>query len=99
MPNDASYYNDAPGGDAPEKTDSDKPDDSGAKTGLLPKSLFGHELRPGDKCDIEVVAVHEQDYAVKGCVGHDEGEKPEPEGGDESEPAAPPSEMSAMLSD
>ena len=100
MPNDASYYDDAPGADAPEKPSPGQPDDSDSKTGLLPKSLFGRELKPGDKCDIEVVAVHEQDYAVKGCEGHGDDEKPEePEGGDESEPAEPSSEMSSMLSD
>jgi hypothetical protein len=97
MPNDASYYDDAPeGGDASAGAEKQKGDDS--KTALVPKSLFGRDLKPGDKCDIEVVAVHEQDYAVKGCEGHDE-EKSDPQGGDESEPAAPPSEMSSMLED
>lgn len=101
MPSDNSYYDDAPAapGQAPEgKAEPDAAAGDEAKTAIIPKSIFGSDLKPGDKCDIEVTAVHEDSYEVKGCEGHDEKE-PEPSGGDESEPPAQASPMSAMLSD
>jgi hypothetical protein len=90
MPEDASYYDDSPPGGAA----ADAQGDDGAKTAILPKSLFGRELKPGDKCDVEICAVHENDYEVKGCLGH--GEK---EGEPEEAPKPAASPMSSMLED
>lgn len=101
MPANTSNYDDGPGeGAAPAPQEQPQPDDGdAAKTAILPKSLFGKELKPGDKCDIEVVAVHEQDYEIRGCEGgNEDAPPPDDEGG---EPAAPdaPGSMSSMLSD
>jgi hypothetical protein len=96
MPEVNSYYDDAPAGGSGKTPSEGSDENSGSKTALIPKSLFGHDLKPGDKCDIEVVAVHEQDYAVKGCSGHED-EKPE-DGGGEGEPQ-PEGSMTSMLED
>lgn len=94
------YYNDgppaaaAPGGDQPEAKEGDE----GGQTFIVPKSAFGgRELKPGDKCDIEVKAVHENDVECIPCEGHEdeennEGDTPAPD----AEPAAPGGMSSLM---
>jgi len=99
MPADNSYYDDAPApsSQAPEGKPEPDADASKTETALLPKSIFGgRDLKPGDKCDIEIVSVHEDDYAVK----HPETEEPEG-GADESgpEPAEAPGPMRSMMED
>lgn len=96
MPQDASYYDDTPGNSSPAAAAKDQEDDSGSKTALLPKSLFGHDLKPGDKCDVEVTAVHEDDYEVKGCYGHDDDDKHDGDGTETPEPVSP---MRSMIED
>jgi len=92
MPSDNSdLYDDAPAqAAAPGADDNAKPKaDEGSETFIAPKSAFSKELKPGDKCDVEVVQVHEDSIEFKGCSGDDEHEemsdnKPEapmPEGG------------------
>lgn len=96
-----NYYDDSPAapaagpGDQPEKPESE----SQGETSILPKSFFGdRELKPGEKCDVEIVAVHESDVEVKGC---DSAEKPESEsqdmGGEMAGKAAMPTEMQSMM--
>jgi hypothetical protein len=92
MPQDNSnLYDDAPAqAAAPGADDNAKPKaDEGAETFIAPKSAFSKELKPGDKCDVEVVQVHEDSIEFKGCSGSDEHEEmsdkqpeaPMPEGG------------------
>lgn len=100
MPVDNSHYDDSPptSSQVPEgKAEPDADDTGGSKTAILPKSIFGGDLKPGDKCDVEITAVHEDSYEVKGCEGHDDKE-PQP-GGDEPEPPAQASPMASMLGD
>lgn len=96
MPSDASYYDDGPGDGAPAPAQKDEEADSGSKTALLPKSLFGHDLKVGDKCDVEICAVHEDDYEVKGCYGHDDDDKQKGDGTESPEPVSP---MRSMIED
>ena len=91
-------YDDSPappatdGADQPEGQDADKD----GQTSILPKSFFsGKDLKPGDKCDVTVVRIHENDVEVAPC--EDKGEEEQPPPGEEPEPAAPPSAMSSML--
>ena len=85
MPADNSnLYDDAPAA-APGAgaDDNAKPKaDEGAETFIAPKSAFSKALKPGDKCDVEVVQVHEDSIEFKGCSGGDDhndmpGEKPD----------------------
>ena len=74
MPQDNSnLYDDAPAqAAAPGADDNAKPKaDEGAETFIAPKSAFSRELKPGDKCDVEVVSVHEDSIEFKGCSGMD----------------------------
>jgi hypothetical protein len=89
---DSDLYDDspaaAPGADPAENAEPKA--DEGSETFIAPKSAFTKELKPGDKCDVEVVRVHEDSIEFKGCAGGDDhddmpGEKPEaaaPEGGE-----------------
>ena len=84
MPN---LYDDGAGeaSEARPPADGDPGDEAKASTGLLPKSLFGgRDLKPGDKCDIEIVSVHEDEYEVK-----------HPEDGESEQPAEQPAEAPA----
>jgi hypothetical protein len=96
-----NYYDDAPaaagakpGGDAEPKEG-----DEGGQTFIVPKSAFGgREIKPGDKCDIEVKAVHENDVECVPCQGHEdeennEGDEPAPE----PAPAASGGGMSSLM--
>jgi hypothetical protein len=84
----------APPGDQPEgkEGDEDRP------TFIVPKSAFGgKDIKPGDKCDIEVCMVHENDVECYPCEPgeHDE-EKEKPAA--EAPAAQPPAgDMSSMM--
>lgn len=63
---------------APEESES-KEQESGEETALLPKSFFaGKELKPGTKCQIEIVHGYGDEVEVK-YVPH--GTKEEPKHG------------------
>ena len=47
------------------------------ETTLVPRSFFGGDVEPGHRCDVEVVACHEDECEIK-CV---KSEKPKEEGG------------------
>ena len=95
--NSEDYYDDSPapaaaaGGDKPEAKEGDE----GGKTFIVPKSAFGgRDIKPGDKCDIEVKAVHENDVECAPCEGHEEGG----DEGAEAPPApAPEGGMSSLM--
>lgn len=36
-----------------------------SSTGLLPKSFFADDVKPGDRCTIELVRCHDEDCEVK----------------------------------
>ena len=79
-------------------------DDDGGKTSILPRSFFGgKDLKPGDKCEVTVSAVHENDVEVTPCdSGDDESEEqpPDEEGGDQPPDAAAapmPGSMASMM--
>jgi len=88
---DSNLYDDAPAEAAAPGAagDAEPKADKGAETFIAPKSAFSRELKPGDKCDVEVVQVHEDSIEFKGCEGDDEhkemsdkpAEAPMPEGG------------------
>jgi len=95
MPDD--YYSDGDGGGSPSAPapesggDGEAPND---QTALVPKAVFGgKELKPGDKCDIEVVRVHEDAYEVQGCEGGAEHEYSQPP----AEAPAPDGSMASMM--
>lgn len=61
-----------PEAEAPEEEFAEEPvpdeetDKGGEKTALLPKSVFsGQDLKPGYKCQIEVVRVHDDEVEIK----------------------------------
>lgn len=81
---DSNLYDDAPAAAPGARADenAEPKADEGAETFIAPKSAFTRELKPGDKCDVEVVRVHEDSVEFKGCAGSDEhddmpGEKPD----------------------
>jgi hypothetical protein len=64
---------------APEKDDDSA--GAGMETALLPKSLFhGKDLKPGDKCDVTIVRVLEDQVEVEGCEDEGQEEQPPEEG-------------------
>jgi hypothetical protein len=76
-----NYYSDDDGAPAAKpQTQGDDSPESGSETALLPKSLFhGKDLKPGDKCDITVVRVLEDQIEVEGCEDSEEEEPQQPE--------------------
>jgi len=58
-------------GDEEQEPTAEEQDDS-ASTALLPKSIFGKEMKPGDKEQIEIVHVYEDEYEVKCSYSGDE---------------------------
>ena len=73
-----NYYDDADGGHGASAAEpsGDKEESTDSQTALIPKSFFSKELKPGDKCDIEVVRVHEDAVEVKGCESTQDEEQP-----------------------
>lgn len=65
MPQD-DMYDDGPAA-APEESAASEPAESSgdSKTSILPRSFFSEELKPGDKREVEIVAVHDSDYECK----------------------------------
>lgn len=102
MPAPDNYYDDSPGSAASGDSSpmAEKPqdgEDDDGKTSILPKSFFHKEVKPGDTCDVRVVAVHDDDVEVE-CGGEGE-EKPDDDGGGEPPEAPAPSEgsMASMM--
>lgn len=97
-----SYYDDGPDEAPPaaSKPSSEKPEgDAGEKTSILPREFFHGDVKPGDRCDIEVVAVHQEDVEVK-CADSDEEEEPDeeaPEGDSAPDKSPMPGSMAEMM--
>lgn len=88
----------------PPTTDSEPKDDSKGdtgKTGLLPKSVLGDDLKPGHICEVKIVADHGDDYEVEYAKEGEHDEEAEAAG----KPAAAPEAgggadaMGSMLQD
>lgn len=69
-PSTAEPAEDEPSGD-------EKAEDTEENSALLPKSLFGHDCRPGDQYTVEVTDTFEDEVAVK-YVRSDKSDKSEP---------------------
>jgi len=71
-------YDDAPDeGESAEAPASEEAEDS--PTALLPKEFFaGKDLKPGTRCEIEVVSVQDDSVQVK-YLGHAKGESKQAE--------------------
>ncbi len=97
MPPEENLYDDSP--DQPESQKPEAKSDEGMKTSILPKDFFsGKDLKPGDKCDIEIVAIHDNDIEVKGCGSSDEGKEKEEQPEESPEqPSSPEGGMSSMM--
>lgn len=96
-----NLYDDAPAaaaGAAPGKPEA-KEGDEGGDTFIVPKSAFGgREVKPGDKCDITIKAVHENDVECSSCASGDEDEEQHDNDNPELDgPAPAPSEMGGMM--
>lgn len=102
-PDSEDLYGDAQPAPAatPDKSAPKDGDDDGATTSILPRSFFaGKDLKVGDKCDVTVTAIHENDVEVSPCGEGDD--KPEEDGQPPeaaSPPAAPPDDgsMASMM--
>lgn len=69
-----------------------EPEDTGEdRTALLPKASFmGKDLKPGTRCEFEIVRVHDDEVEVK-YVPHEESAEAAP-----AAPAAPPPGMDQL---
>jgi hypothetical protein len=91
------YYDDAPAAAPNEPTEPPGPsEEDQAKTSILPKSFFADDAKPGDKCVVEVTAVHDGDVEVKYFSKEEEPGEPEPPEAEAAAPEAPDS-MAGML--
>ena len=102
MPED--YYNDGPDS-APEQSENSAPDkdsDGDSQTALLPRSIFGGDVNPGDYITLCVEKVDGDDVLCRKDEGGKDKEKEEPQHMAE-EPQNPSGDstsgMSSMLSD
>lgn len=90
-PESEDLYGDA---SAPAAT-SDQPaskdgDDDGGSTSILPRSFFaGKDLKVGDKCDVTITAIHENDVEVQPCDSSDKDEDEAPADDEPSETPPP----------
>ena len=92
----SNLYDDGPAqSPAPAPDTEAEPTGEEGQTTLLPKSVVGgKQLKPGDVCELEVVADHGDEYEVKyaGEAGGEPAGKPE-------KPEAGGGEMASMLED
>lgn len=51
--------------DTGSDTDNEAAEDKDENLALLPKSLFGHDCKPGDRYTVEVTETFEDEIAVK----------------------------------
>ncbi len=92
-----NYYDDSPSSDSSGSgPGADGMDTMDGKTSILPRSFFcknGQDLKPGDKCDVEVVSIHEDSVEVKPVAGKDDDD----EAPSEAPPAAATGDMSGYM--
>lgn len=94
-----SLYDDAPEGpDSAQGSEQDgppkKPQDAKSATALVPKEFFeGKDLKPGDRCEVEIAAIHDEEVSLKYVGDHEEeerSEETEPEKGTPPPAEGPP---------
>lgn len=99
MPAYSDNYDDSPepadGGDKHESSG----DDSAEQTAVLPKSIFGSEVKPGDYIRLCVEKVEENDVLVHREEDSGKGEKPEEEPMAEAPESPASGSMSSMMED
>jgi len=84
---DSDLYDDSPAPTATSQGADEGAGDTDTKTSILPRSFFeGKELNPGDKAEVEIVAVHDNDYEVM-AAGAGDDEDSEDEGMDQPGPS------------
>lgn len=108
LPPKTNMYSDEPDAPAAASGGGDDAQESG-KEALLPKSIFGDGVKPGDKITLTAVSVQENEVVCEKDGGDepsedDENREPEPEPGESGEGEAEPDDgdnggMSSMLSD
>ena len=59
----ADYFSDSPPESSSKSSEKKKTDS--AQTALADKALFPEDVKPGYRCEIEVVAVHESEVEFK----------------------------------
>lgn len=90
MPEDDNYY---PTEEAMPAAESEPTDDV-TETATLPKSFFGDkEKKPGDRCEVEVVRLYDDEVEVK-YIPHADKEESEEGGHDEAMTKSFPEEES-----
>jgi len=96
MPNpDSGMYDDAPDSASAPKADQNPEESDDSQTAILPRSFFGgKDIKPGDKCDVTVKAVHEGDVEVEPCEGHDDEDQEAPK---QSDAPAAEGSMASMM--
>lgn len=83
------------GADAPKDGDGE---DDGAKTSILPRSFFPNEdLKVGDKCDVEVKAIHENDVEVEYAMDSKDDQEDQPQEQEVAPQGGDDGSMSSMM--
>ena len=78
-------------------TPEEHPDEGEGQTGLLPKSFFmGKDKKPGDKCEVEVTHVYDDQIEVKYLDAQDKNEPGESAAQTGGGAVAPPAGMMGM---
>ncbi len=89
------YADGADGGDetkSPEKTGDDQPDD--ATEAVLPKSIMaGKKFNVGDKVELEITGIHDEQYSVKYSMGDGDDASKDPDSDGDMDKAAMPAGM------
>jgi len=81
-----------------EEARGDQEDRAEEATALLPKQFFaGHEPEVGDRCEVEVTAVHEEEVSVKYVTEHEGEEEAEAKGKQPAMAGGPPGSMQSYL--
>ena len=100
LPPKTNMYSDEP--DAPPAGGEAKSEESSGKEALLPKSIFGEGVKPGDKITLTAVSVQENEVVCEKAEDEpsEDGENRESDmDGEQPEEAPESGGMSSMLSD
>lgn len=98
VPSSQNMYSDDDESAAPAATDNSHESDSENQTALVPKAIFGGDVKPGDEIKVKAVSVHGDEVAVERC------DYSEDDGGGDSTPESKtrpdsPGGLSSMLED
>lgn len=98
VPSSQNMYSDDDDSRSPAAADDSHETHSQDQTALVPKAIFGGDVKPGDECRIKAVSVHGDEVAVERCDYNED------DGGDDSTPESKtrpdsPGGLSSMLED